>query len=78
MINDMVCHTLGRVKYYDWDEEKNFKLKFQRDVSFEEVQLAIEEGKLLDTKDHPNKVKYPHQKFCSSEESVCILCEKYA
>lgn len=51
------------MKYFDWDEEKNFKLKFQRDVSFEEVQLAIEEGRLLDTKDHPNQVKYPNQKM---------------
>lgn len=41
--------------------EKNELLKEQRDVSFEDVILALESGKLLDDIEHPNKEKYPNQ-----------------
>ncbi|MBA1432535.1 MAG: BrnT family toxin [Epsilonproteobacteria bacterium] len=41
--------------------EKNEILKKQRDVSFEDVILALESGNLLDDIEHPNKEKYPNQ-----------------
>ncbi|MDQ1340323.1 MAG: hypothetical protein QG567_1480 [Campylobacterota bacterium] len=41
--------------------EKNEQLKAERDVSFEDVILAIESGNLLDDIEHPNKEKYPNQ-----------------
>ena len=41
--------------------EKNELLKEQRDVSFEDVILALESGNLLDDIEHPNKEKYPNQ-----------------
>lgn len=41
--------------------EKNELLKEQRDISFEDVILALESGKLLDDIEHPNKEKYPNQ-----------------
>lgn len=41
--------------------EKNEFLKEQRDISFEDVILALESGKLLDDIEHPNKEKYPNQ-----------------
>ena len=41
--------------------EKNEILKSTRDVSFEDVILALEEGYLLDDIEHPNKEKYPNQ-----------------
>ncbi|MEA3353076.1 MAG: toxin [Campylobacterota bacterium] len=41
--------------------EKNELLKSQRDVSFEDVILALESGNLLDDIEHPNKEKYPNQ-----------------
>ncbi len=41
--------------------EKNELLKEQRNVSFEDVILALESGKLLDDIEHPNKEKYPNQ-----------------
>lgn len=44
-----------------YDTEKNEILKIQRDVSFEDVILALENGKLLDDIEHPNKEKYPNQ-----------------
>lgn len=36
------------MKYFDWDEEKNAKLKAERDISFEDIVVAIDKGDLLD------------------------------
>ena len=41
--------------------DKNEILKSQRDISFEDVILALESGYLLDDITHPNKEKYPNQ-----------------
>ena len=41
--------------------EKNEILKSTRDISFEDVILALENGYLLDDIEHPNKEKYPNQ-----------------
>ena len=41
--------------------EKNEILKSSRDISFEDVILALENGYLLDDIEHPNKEKYPNQ-----------------
>ena len=41
--------------------EKNEILKTTRDISFEDVILALELGYLLDDVEHPNKEKYPNQ-----------------
>lgn len=51
------------MKYFDWDREKNGKLKEERGISFEEVVIALNEGRLLKTLDHPNKKKYPNQRM---------------
>ena len=49
------------MKYFNWNYEKNEKLKETRGVSFEEAVLAIEQGDLLDVLEHPNKNKYKNQ-----------------
>ncbi len=49
--------------YFDWDEEKNKKLNKERNIGFEEVKLAVEEGRLLDTFPHPNQRRYPNQRI---------------
>jgi len=41
--------------------EKNEILKKERNISFEDVILSIEDGNLLDDIEHPNKDKYPNQ-----------------
>lgn len=46
---------------FEWNEEKNTQLKQQRDVCFEDVLLAINEGRLLDIIPHPNQKSYSHQ-----------------
>lgn len=51
------------MKYFDWDEEKNQKLRKERDISFDEVQIAIEEGNLMDVIKHHNPSKYPNQRI---------------
>lgn len=51
------------IKLYDFNPEKNLKLKQERGISFEEIITAIEEGHLLDVMDHPNKNKYNNQKI---------------
>jgi hypothetical protein len=49
------------VKPFRWDPEKNEGLKAGRDISFEEIVLAIEEGGLKDILVHPNQRRYPGQ-----------------
>ena len=47
----------------DYSPEKNSQLKQIRGVCFEDVALAIEEGRILDVIEHPNIKKYPNQKI---------------
>lgn len=48
---------------YEWSEQKNRLLKELQDINFEEVLLAIDEGRLLDVVPHHNLEKYPNQKL---------------
>ncbi len=48
------------MKRYEWDEEKNKQLFNEREISFEAIVVALEEGKLLDVVPHPSS-KYKHQ-----------------
>ena len=48
---------------YSWDATKNEKLIAGRGISFEKAVFAIENGKLLDTVDHPNTTRYKHQRM---------------
>ena len=51
------------MKYFDWDVGKNEMLKNEREVSFEDTIEEIISGELIDIMEHPNKKKYPNQKF---------------
>ena len=48
-------------KEFDFPADKNQWLKDNREISFEEVISALEEGGLIEVIKHPNLVKYPHQ-----------------
>ncbi len=50
-------------KYFDWDEKKNKQLKEERDIGFEDILNAIDDGNLIDVKTHHNQEKYPLQKL---------------
>ena len=51
------------IKPYTWNEEKNQKLKTERNISFEEVVFNIASGNVLDLVEHPNQKKYKGQKI---------------
>lgn len=59
------------MKPYEWNQEKNNRLKIERDISFEEVIEAIGSGKVLDTGKNQNK-KYPNQNV------IIVNIENYA
>jgi hypothetical protein len=50
------------MKFFDWNDAKNEMLKKGRGVSFEQVELAIALGDLVDRIRHPNPAKYPDQR----------------
>ena len=51
------------MKYIDWSTQKNEKLKKERDVSFEDIIIAIDEGGILDILANKNTKRYPDQKM---------------
>lgn len=51
------------MKYFDWNSEKNKKIAIERDVCFEDIVVAIEDGRLLDILEHENQKKYQNQKI---------------
>ena len=51
------------MKLLRWNKSKNDLLRSERGVSFEEIEVAIEQGNLLDIVAHPNRGKYPNQKI---------------
>lgn len=57
------------VKIFEWDIVKNIELKIERNISFEELVIDINEGKLLDDIVHPNLKKYPNQRILVVEHN---------
>jgi uncharacterized DUF497 family protein len=51
------------MKVFDWDPEKNLKLRVERGVSFEEIVFHILAGDLIDVAEHPDQHTYPGQKI---------------
>lgn len=49
------------MKAFRWNHEKNEQLKVEREISFEEIVLALEGDGLLDILQHPDESKYPDQ-----------------
>ncbi len=46
-----------------WDIEKNKLLKQERDVCFEDVEIAILEDRVINIVPHFNQEKYPNQEI---------------
>ena len=51
------------MKPFDWDDKKSRSLDKERGICFEDIVIKIEEGFLLDDIEHPNKIKYAHQRI---------------
>ena len=49
------------MKFYEWDKDKNDKLKKERGIGFEEIVLKIISGEALDIISNPSH-NYPNQK----------------
>ena len=60
------------MKHLDWNEGKNLLLKELREVSFDDVQIAIETGRVLDDIENPNKKRYSNQRI------LVVEIERYA
>ena len=50
------------MKLFRWNHKKNEQLKAGRNISFEEIVLAIEADGLLNILRHSNPGKYPNQR----------------
>ncbi len=46
---------------FDWNKDKNKELQAKRDISFEKIVIAINEGFTIDILEHSNKEKYKNQ-----------------
>jgi uncharacterized DUF497 family protein len=68
----IICNILFQVKHFDWDKEKNNKLKKERGISFEEIVEILKDTKYIDIFDHPNQKNYPGQKI------FVVIIEEYA
>lgn len=55
------------MKVFNWNSEKNIILKSERNISFEEIIIAIGEDKIINVYEHPNQDKYPNQKIYEIE-----------
>ncbi len=50
------------LKRFEWNDDKNQLLQKERDLSFEQIQIAIEQGHVVDIIHHP-KTGYDHQQL---------------
>lgn len=49
------------MKLFRWAHDKNEQLKAQRNISFEQIVVAVEVDGLLDILEHPSRERYPNQ-----------------
>lgn len=62
------------MKLYDWNDDKNERLKQDRKITFEDIVFHLSRGGLLDTIEHPNQQQYPDQKiFIVNVENYAYL-----
>jgi len=65
------------MKSYKWNTEKNKLLSETRNISFEEIVLAISQDKIIEVYDHPDQGKYPGQKIFEIEFNEYIYLVPY-
>lgn len=65
------------VKRLEWSESKNRWLIKNRGISFEEVKISINNGKILKIINHTNEQKYPNQKMALLEIKNYIYIVPY-
>lgn len=60
-----------------WSVEKNEKLKAERGINFEEIEIAILNDKVIEVIDHSNTTQYGHQKIFVIDWNEYILLVPY-
>lgn len=60
------------MKIYDWDPEKNEKLKAERGISFEDIKFCIMPGAEVDVFEYLNQSKY------SDQNVSVVIVDEYA
>jgi len=60
---------------YEWDPEKNERLKSERHISFEKILFHMARGDVWKLADHPDQENYPGQRiyFVIAEEYVYLV-----
>ena len=53
----------SKITVFDWSDEKDFKLRKERGIGFDDIVFHIASGDLLGVVTHPNTEKYPNQKI---------------
>ena len=48
---------------FEWDTEKNERLKRQRNISFEKIVFHLSRGDVWKLADHPDQENYPGQRI---------------
>ncbi len=48
---------------YEWNPDKNDKLKRERNISFEQIVFHLSQGDIWKTADHPDQSNYPGQRI---------------
>lgn len=51
------------MKFFDWDDTKNARLRAERSIGFEDIVFHIERGDVLDILEHPNPSRYTGQRI---------------
>lgn len=60
---------------YEWDPEKNERLKTERNISFEMILFHLARGDVWKLADHPDQESYPGQKiyFVIVDERIYLV-----
>jgi len=56
---------------FDWDKDKNRKLKEERNIQFEDIVVAIQNGGLI------RKIKHTNPERYSDQELLLVLLNNY-
>jgi uncharacterized DUF497 family protein len=60
---------------FEWDPEKNERLKRERNISFEKIVFHLSRGDVWKTADHPDQENYPGQRiyFVAVDEYIYLV-----
>lgn len=63
---NIICIMLED-KIIEWNKDKNIWLRKERNICFEDIEIAIQEGRIFDVIKHSNTKRYSKQKICIIE-----------